>query len=249
VIEDDYQHRYEGFDPNSPESYIIFSLIQNTHKEQSLRFADCLQKEFAKGPIRVNRGVKQGGLLVLWKTTMPAVLTEIGFISNSSDCKILVTQDGQNKVAKNLYNAFLSYKNNVEGINGVNSIVDEQESEEEVLSGEDNASRVDDGGQKSRENVDYFKRESEKKNVDKKLEKIEEDFYAIQILSVNKVLKYNSYDLKGYAKAKYIKVDNLYKYYLGYYKSFSEASKNLQSVREVFKGAFIIHIKNGKIIR
>ena len=88
VIEDDYQTKYQGFNPNSPESYIIFSLLQNMHQEQSIKYAANVQSQFAKGPITVNRGVKQGGLLVLWKTTMPSVLTELGFISNPKDCSM-----------------------------------------------------------------------------------------------------------------------------------------------------------------
>ena len=70
VIEEDYEKKYEGFNPGSPESYIIFSLLQNVHQEQSIKYAAQVQGQFARGPISVNRGVKQGGLLVLWKTTM-----------------------------------------------------------------------------------------------------------------------------------------------------------------------------------
>ena len=110
VIEDDYESKYEGFNPNSPESYIIFSLLQNIHQEQSIKYAAQVQGQFAKGPITVNRGVKQGGLLVLWKTTMPAVLTELGFISNPKDCAVLITKSGQEQFARRLFNAFASYK-------------------------------------------------------------------------------------------------------------------------------------------
>ena len=116
VIEDDYQTKYEGFNPNSPESYIIFSLLQNVHQEQSIKYAALVQGQFAKGPIPVNRGVKQGGLLVLWKTTMPSVLTELGFISNSKDCAVLITRSGQEQFARRLFNAFVAYKKNYEGV-------------------------------------------------------------------------------------------------------------------------------------
>ena len=116
VIEDDYEKKYEGFNPGSPESYIIFSLLQNVHQEQSIRYAAKVQSEFAKGPITVNRGVKQGGLLVLWRTTMPAVLTELGFISNPKDCEVLVTKSGQEQFARKLFNAFVSYKKEFESV-------------------------------------------------------------------------------------------------------------------------------------
>lgn len=114
TIEDDYEHKYQGFDPSSAESYIIFSLLQNTHLEQSLMFAQQLQTEYKKGPIYVNRGVKQGGLLVLWKTTMPAVLTELGFMSNPKDLSVLVSSQGQNAFAQRLFNAFKLFKKEYE---------------------------------------------------------------------------------------------------------------------------------------
>ena len=115
VLEEDYQSKYEGFDPNSPESYIIFSLLQNTHLEQSLKFAALIQDNFKLGPIKVNRGVKQGGLLVLWKTTMPAVLTEIGFISNPAESNQLRRDAVQSQIAARIFNAFAKYKTDYEG--------------------------------------------------------------------------------------------------------------------------------------
>ncbi|MBI4648542.1 MAG: N-acetylmuramoyl-L-alanine amidase, partial [Bacteroidia bacterium] len=72
--EDDYQKQYEGFDPNSSEGYIIFSLLQNIYLEQSLAFATKVQKQFKESAHRTDRGIKQAGFLVLWKTTMPSVL-------------------------------------------------------------------------------------------------------------------------------------------------------------------------------
>lgn len=114
VLEDDYKSKYEGFDPNSPESYIIFSLLQNTHLEQSLKLASYVQDEYKKGPVKINRGVKQGGLLVLWKATMPAILTEVGFISNSSEALLLSQAKNQNAIAGAIFKAFQKYKSSYE---------------------------------------------------------------------------------------------------------------------------------------
>lgn len=110
VLEDDYSSNYQGFDPNNPESYIIFTLLQNSHLEQSLDFATLVQKYAANGPITTNRGVKQDNFIVLWKCTMPAVLIEIGFISNQSDMKILTDKNSQQNIAGNIFKAFQSYK-------------------------------------------------------------------------------------------------------------------------------------------
>jgi N-acetylmuramoyl-L-alanine amidase len=82
LLEEDYQQKYEGFDPNSTESYIIFELMQNKYMEQSVSFASEIQKVF-KSAKRSDRGVKQAGLLVLRKASMPSVLVELGFISNT----------------------------------------------------------------------------------------------------------------------------------------------------------------------
>ncbi|MCL2727613.1 MAG: N-acetylmuramoyl-L-alanine amidase [Bacteroidales bacterium] len=110
AYEDDYNTTYQGFDPNNPESYIIFSLLQNAHLEQSVHFAELVQNALGRAPITINRGVKQGGLLVLWRSTMPAVLVELGFLSNAKDRQVLISEDGQQKLATALFNAFKQYK-------------------------------------------------------------------------------------------------------------------------------------------
>lgn len=110
VLEDDYTSNYQGFDPNNPESYIIFSLLQNAHLEQSLDFATLVQENANAGPIANNRGVKQANFIVLWKCTMPAVLIELGFISNPNDMKVLTSKSGQQQIAGNIFKAFKAYK-------------------------------------------------------------------------------------------------------------------------------------------
>lgn len=110
TLEDNYSTKYSGFDPNNPESYIIFSLLQNSHLEQSLVMAAAVQTEFKKGPILHNRGVKQAPFLVLWKCTMPSILVELGFITNPNDYKALTNKTSQQQMAKALFRAFETYK-------------------------------------------------------------------------------------------------------------------------------------------
>lgn len=112
--ETDYEQKYEGFDPNSPEGNIIFSLYQNAFLTQSLQIADIIQKHFMKNISLQNRGVKQAGFLVLWKTTMPSLLVETGFISNEQDAKFLLSPDGQDKIAYSIFQAFRDYKYQIE---------------------------------------------------------------------------------------------------------------------------------------
>lgn len=110
MLEDDYSAKYQGFDPSDPESYIFMMLMQNSHREQSLRFAEAVQSKLAGGPIKVDRGVSQDPFYVLWKTSMPAVLLELGFISNSEDLAQLRRQSGREDLAERLFEAFCEYK-------------------------------------------------------------------------------------------------------------------------------------------
>jgi len=110
TYEDDYTSKYEGYDPNSPESFIIFSLMQNAYLDQSLQMAALVQEEFGTYPIKANRGVKQGPFLVLWRTAMPSILVEMGFLSNPEDEKTLLSKDGQARIASAIFRAFKNYK-------------------------------------------------------------------------------------------------------------------------------------------
>lgn len=108
-MEKDYQTTYEGFNPSSPESVIGLTLMQNIYLENSLKIASYIENNFKKEN-RFSRGVKQAGFLVLVQTAMPSVLIETGFISNPQEGQYLASEEGQNTIAKNIYDAFLSYK-------------------------------------------------------------------------------------------------------------------------------------------
>jgi N-acetylmuramoyl-L-alanine amidase len=118
ILQDDnYQERYEGFDPNSPESYILFSLAQSAFQESSLKFAEKVETEFRSRLGRRSHGVKQAGFWVLWRTAMPSVLIEVGFLTNQKEEKFLSDDAGQNMIASGIYRAFKEYKTQVESIN------------------------------------------------------------------------------------------------------------------------------------
>ena len=116
TYEADYKNndRYGGFDPNSPESHIIFSLVQNAFINQSLRLSSYVETETGKISQIRSRGVKQAGFLVLWKTSMPSILVETGFITNPDDRKYLASDEGKNTIAKGIFQAIENYKNFVE---------------------------------------------------------------------------------------------------------------------------------------
>lgn len=114
TFEEDYTSHYEGFDPNSAESYIIFSLMQNTFLEQSADFASNVQEQFKIRAKRRDRGVRQAGFVVLWRTTMPSVLIETGYISNPTEEAFLKSKTGQEYLASAIYRAFKNYKSGIE---------------------------------------------------------------------------------------------------------------------------------------
>ena len=244
VLEEDYQSKYEGFDPNSPESYIIFSLLQNTHLEQSLKFAALIQDNFKLGPIKVNRGVKQGGLLVLWKTTMPAVLTEIGFISNPAESNQLRRDAVQSQIAARIFNAFAKYKTDYEG--GAPKLIPDNEMPSQ--SAEQQEAAVESAEQQeatvaSAERQEATVAESAVQDEQPEAKRQPEasgKAYRIQILSVTKVLPAGAPDLKGRRDAYYIYANKAYKYCIGEYATREEAAADLPKIRKQFSGAFII---------
>ena len=116
ILLEDNTDAYDNFDPNSTEAYILFSLSQSMYQKQSLNLAGKVQQKFAsKG--RNDRGVQQAGFLVLWKTAMPSILVELGFINNAKEEKFLNSEKGQAQMALALYHAFEEYKREFEAEN------------------------------------------------------------------------------------------------------------------------------------
>ncbi len=117
LLEDDYEEKYEGFDPESPESHILFSLYQSAYTSNSLKFAEKIETQFKNRVGRKSRGVKQAGLVVLHKSSMPAVLVEVGFLSNPTEEKYLNDKLGQTYMASAIFRAFRDYKESIESMN------------------------------------------------------------------------------------------------------------------------------------
>jgi N-acetylmuramoyl-L-alanine amidase len=114
LLEDDYSTKYQGFDPKSPESYIIFTLTQNVYQKQSLDLAWKIQTQFTEKVNRKDRGVKQAGFWVLYNTSMPSVLVETAFISNPAEEKYLNSNTGQEYLASAIYRACRDYMNEID---------------------------------------------------------------------------------------------------------------------------------------
>jgi N-acetylmuramoyl-L-alanine amidase len=117
LLEEDHKAKYEGFDPNSTQSHILFSLYQNAFIQNSLNLAGRIETQFKSRVGRVSRGVKQAGFLVLWRTNMPSVLVELGFLSNEREEKDLNDELKQSYMASAIFRAFRDYKEELESMN------------------------------------------------------------------------------------------------------------------------------------
>lgn len=111
-LEADQSETYQGFDPESSESYIIFELSQSLYMDKSIEMAELVQQSLVGNANRADKGVKQAGFWVLWATSMPSILIELDFISNPTQEKYLASQKGQRELADAIFEGFLTYKEN-----------------------------------------------------------------------------------------------------------------------------------------
>lgn len=134
LYESDYETTYAGYDPNSAESQIIFEFMQNEHQKESLKFASIVQNRLVNTAQRHNRGVHQAGFLVLWRSAMPSILIELGFISNANDMKYMTSQKGMDELSQSIYLAFNEYLTETRnGQNKTTSVVMESKPQTEVI--------------------------------------------------------------------------------------------------------------------
>ena len=226
LMEDDYTTKYQGYDPNNPESAIFFNLMQNAYFEQSLKMAELCQKQLSKGPISTNRGIKQGALLVLWRTTMPSVLVEMGFITNKSDRNTLASKEKRTQLASRLFAAFKEFKEQYDG-----TVSDVPSVQPPVVQKEEPA----------------VKNEPAVKDEPAAAEaSADSPYYAIQIFAVSRNLSSNASEFKGLKQIGKFPAGSIFKYTTGNYKSAQEAQAALSSVRAKFKDAFVVKIEAGK---
>ncbi len=228
LLEDDYESKYENFDPNSPESYIVLTLTQSAHLDQSLMFASKVQKEFTEKVGRYNRGVKQAGFLVLHQTAMPSVLIETGFITNKEEEKFLASDIGQDYMASAIYRAFKEYKVEIES-KGLKTEVKEKP----VV-----------------DNPEPVKNTPEPKNPKKEKDKKQEVeagvVFKIQIATSSVKTELKPQNFNGLEGVSLYEAGGLYRYTYGKEKSMGDANNlQLQLKEKGFKDAFIVAFKDG----
>ncbi|MDR1257832.1 MAG: N-acetylmuramoyl-L-alanine amidase [Tannerellaceae bacterium] len=236
LLEDNYLQKYEGFDPNSTESYIIFEFMQNKHMEQSINLASEIQKAF-RGAKRSDRGVKQAGLLVLRKTGMPAVLVELGFLTNPAEERYMKSADGQNKLAKAIYDAFTSYKHEFDKRQGTTVAVRKTEPQKK----DETANIKPSTATASTRPVTTASTVKTRQN--------NAVIYKVQILTSPKKLPTNSKQFKGYKNVAFYEENGLYKYTCGESSDLAAIKTTQKKVQKDFKDAFIVAFKDGKRIK
>ena len=230
LLEEDYESEYEGYDPNIPENTIIFSLFQNAHLNQSLVMASMVEDQFRERVKRHDRGVKQAGFLVLYRTTMPGVLIETGFLTNPAERKFLNTEQGQAYIASAIYRAFKNYKQ-----------IQEEEN-----------NRVSDAfAEVVAENINIEDSETVQEVVEEILTPpAAEIYFSIQFLSSKHEKSLDAVEFRGINDLRMYQHMGLYKYTSGEFATFEQAQQHINNViAKGFKDAFVVAFRNGERIK
>ena len=227
LLEDDYTTKYQGFNPSEPESYIFFNLMQNANLGHSLDFAEEIDKQMKKGPIKNSRGLSQDPFYVLWKTTMPAVLIEVGFITNTSDLAVMKTEEGRKAIANRIFQAFTLFKKKYDASLNVNS--------NEILPSDEKVMDVD-----GKDNLP-----AQSNNSTIVASNVEGIKYGTQIFATGKKLPANDKVFKGYTSI-IIKGTKIYKYIIGVSDNIDEAKRQNKTIKKIFPESFLVVIENGE---
>lgn len=272
LVEDNYKERYAGFNPNSSESYIIFEFMQDQYMKQSVGLARMIQNQYVNVAGRKNKGVHQAGFLVLRNTSMPSVLTELGFISTPEEERYLNSEEGIRQMGKSIYHGFLNYKRSQEGSKGLLQPFNEEEkapsrrrnvtvNEPSVSS----AANVNKDTTPSQEEpitiqpVIPIETTSKKVSIPVTEEPVKENVetvsskdikgkpvFKIQIFVTDKKVTANNRLLKGLSSTDFFIENNLYKYTYGETTNYKEILALRQGIVDKFPDSFIVAFKDGE---
>lgn len=261
LLEDNYVQKYDGFDPNSDESYIIMSMFADTYLDQSLNFASKVQKQYRGKAGRADKGVKRASLWVLWRTYMPSVLTEIGFLTNPEEEQFLGSSKGQDYIASGIFKAFREYKDEIEGV--VKKYDDDIEKQDNYkLTAQDSLEVLEiKATKKPKDQQTTAKGDSSKvtdlkkdtvavvkENPKDKVEpKSSPIVYKVQISSSDKKIPLDSDKFKGVEKPGEYEDKGIFKYTAGEFAKQDDAFRlQMQLRKNGFPDAFVIATQDGK---
>ena len=251
LLEKDYKESYQGFDPSSPESYIIFEYMQSEFLKESIALAQSVQKQLCTTAKRHDRGVHQAGFLVLHATTMPSVLVELGFISNAEEEKFLNSADGKEKLSKSIANGFNEYYTSLSK--------DKQNAEKDKQSVSKSATQTSPQKEQANNNSAQATAQPEQANnnlaqanksqnqlTDTKEKNTADDIvFKVQFLTSSTKLPANSPKLKGLTDVSYYEEKGTYKYTCGSTTDLNEAQQLRKKVTATYKDAFLVAFRGG----
>lgn len=249
--EENHESNYEGFDPKSPLAYIIMNAYASAFLDQSISLAQKIDGQFKDKVHRSSRGVKQAGFVVLYKSAMPSVLVELGFISNKNEETFLTTEEGQSFMASAIYRAFKDYKTEYEknGPNGLTNTVmpapvDEPSNTTEIPKPADKPAPTPpkSNPKPADKPVDTPPAKDKPSPTPPAKDKA---VFKIQFLASDTELPANTPDLKKVKKWEMVKEGVYYKYQAGPFDTYDEALKAQKEVRAHFPQAFMVAYKNG----
>ena len=259
-MEKDYKQTYQGFDPKSSESYIIFEFIQGKNMERSVELARMIQRKVCDNANRPDKGVHQAGFLVLRETSMPSCLIELGFITTPDEERILNNSDRVNDIAKSIYDGFAQYRNKYDKRvtvpyrplqSGDVEELKEQESQNQVEPQRKNEAQKKVEVLKKTEALKRTepqkKAEVQKRVVaQKKPEPKDAPVFKLQIFVSDRILRKGDAHFKGETDYESFREGNLVKYTMGTSSNYNEVYRLRKSLQEKFPEAFIIAFKNGQ---
>jgi len=259
-MEKDYKQTYQGFDPKSSESYIIFEFIQGKNMERSVELARMIQRKVCDNANRPDKGVHQAGFLVLRETSMPSCLIELGFITTPDEERILNNSDRVNDIAKSIYDGFAQYRNKYDKRvtvpyrplqSGDVEELKEQESQHQVEPQRKNEAQKKVEVLKKTEalkRTETQKKAEVQKQVvaQKKPEPKDAPVFKLQIFVSDRILRKGDAHFKGETDYESFREGNLVKYTMGASSNYNEIYRLRKSLQEKFPEAFIIAFKNGQ---
>ncbi len=250
LYEKDYQQHYEGFDPNSSESYIMFEFMQDKNMEKSVELAKYVQRRTCAAANRPNKGVKQAGFLVLRETSMPSCLIELGFITTPSEEQQLNSADAIDALGYGIYQAFVDYRNKYDKRITVPFEVPERQRVAEQPAPERKAAEEPKKAEEQEEQGDRNNRTAQTTEAEDKEQDMRNSqsapVFKIQILTASSVIRKGDKRLKGHDDADYYKDGNIYKYTLGASENYNEIYRLRKTILGQFPQAFIIAFKDGQ---
>ena len=246
--EKDYKTRYQGFDPNSSESYIIFEFLQDNNMHKSVDLAKFVQRNVCSTASRPDKGVKQAGFLVLRETSMPSCLIELGFISTPSDEQLLNDEKRIDDIARGIYQAFAQYKNKYDNSN----TIPYKASDVEPLVNNANVNANVNDNYNANENISINPDANENHKVDvtpnvNDTPKANADapIFKVQIFAADSKLKSSDKRFKGRTDTNHYKEGGLVKYTIGESTDYNAMNRLRRELNAQFPGCFVIAFKNG----